>query len=43
MESIEVFSNEVNMRLSEEMDSLMFMMHSQINRAINTAISERYT
>ena len=29
------------MRLSHEMDSMMFMMHSQINRAISTAIAER--
>ena len=34
-------SNEFNLRLSQEMDSMMSMMHSQINRAITTAIAER--
>ena len=29
------------MRLSQEMGSMMSMMHSQINRAISTAIAER--
>ena len=40
-QSFETFSNEVNLRLSQEMDSMMSMMHSQINRAISTAIAER--
>ena len=40
-QSFETFSNEFNLRLSQEMDSLMSMMHSQINRAITTAIAER--
>ena len=35
------FSNEFKLRLSQEMDSMMSMMHSQINRAISTAIAER--
>ena len=35
------FSIEFNLGLSQEMDSMMSMMHSQINRAITTAISER--
>ena len=35
------FSNEFNLRLSQEMDSMMSMMHSQINRAVTTAIAER--
>ena len=39
--SFETFSNEFNLRLSQEMDSMMFMIHNQINRAINTAIAER--
>ena len=39
-QSFEMFSNEFNLRLSQEMDSLMSMMHSQINRAISNAISE---
>ena len=40
-ESFENFPNEFNLRLSQEMDSMVAMMHSQINRAISTAISER--
>ena len=39
--SFETFSNEFNLRLSQEMDSMMTMVHNQINRAISTAISER--
>ena len=38
---METFTSEFNMRLSQEMDSMMFMMHNQINRAISTAIAER--
>ena len=37
----ETFSIEFNLRLSQEMDSLMSMVHNQIKRAISTAISER--
>ena len=37
----EAFSSEFNLRLSQEMNSMMSMMHSQINRAITTAIAER--
>ena len=37
----EVFSSEFNLRLPQEMDSMMSMMRSQINRAITTAIAER--
>ena len=40
-QSFETFSNEFNLRVSQEMDSMMSMMHSQINRAISTAIAER--
>ena len=40
-QSFETFSNEFNLRLSQEVDSMMSMMHSQINRAITTAIAER--
>ena len=36
-ETVETFTSEFNMRLSQEIDS----MHSQINRAISTAIAER--
>ena len=41
LNSMQTFSNEINLRLSQEMDAMMSMMHSQINRAINSAISER--
>ena len=37
----ETFSNEINLRLSQQIDSMMAMMHSQINRAISSAISDR--
>ena len=40
-QSFETFSNEFYLRLSQEMDSMMSMMHSQINRAISAAIAER--
>ena len=35
-ETLETFTSEFNMRLSQEMDSMMSLMHSQINRAIST-------
>ena len=41
-QSFETFSNEFNLRLSQEMDSMMSMVHNQINRAISTAIPERF-
>ena len=37
-EYMETFTNEFNLRLSQEMDCMMAMMHSQIKRAINLAI-----
>ena len=40
-QSFETFSNEFNLRLSQEMDSMMAMVHSQINRAVSTAITEK--
>ena len=40
-QSFETFTSEFNLRLSQEMDSMLSMVHSQINSAINTAISER--
>ena len=40
-QSFETYSNEFNLRLSQELDSMMSMMHSQINRGITTAIAER--
>ena len=33
-QSFETFTSEFNLRLSQEMDSMMSMMHNQINRAI---------
>ena len=39
-QAFETFSNEFNLRLSQEMDSMMSMVHNQINRAISTATSE---
>ena len=40
-QSFEIFTNEFILRLSQEMDSMMSMVHNQINRTITTAISER--
>ena len=40
-QSFESFTNEFNLRLSQEMDSMTSMVHNQINRAISTAVSER--
>ena len=40
-QSFETFTNEFNLRLSQEIDSMMSMVHNQINRAISIAISER--
>ena len=40
-QSFDTFTTEFNLRLSQEMDSMMSMVHNQINRAISTAISER--
>ena len=40
-QSFETFTIEPNFRLSQEMDSMMSMMHNQINRAISTAIAEK--
>ena len=40
-QSFEALSTEFNLRLSQEMDSMMSIMHSQINRAITTAIAQR--
>ena len=38
---METFSNEINMRLSQETDAIMSLMHSRINRAISSTISEK--
>ena len=40
-QSFATFSNEFNLRLSQEMDSMMAMIHSQTNRVITAAIVER--
>ena len=40
-QSFEAFSNEYNLRLSQELDSMMSMMNSQINRAIGDAKLQR--
>ena len=40
-QSFETFTNEFNLRLSQEMDSMISIVHNRINRAISTAISER--
>ena len=40
-ETMEIFTSEFNMRLSQKMDPMMSMMHNQINRAISTAVAER--
>ena len=40
-ETMETFTSEFKMRLSQHMDSMMSMMHNQINRAISAAIAER--
>ena len=44
LEPIEAFTNfqkQFNLRLSQEMDSMMSMMHSQINRTISSDTSDR--
>ena len=40
-ETMETFTSEFRMRRSQQMDSMMSMMHRQINRAISTSIAER--
>ena len=39
--TMETFTCEFNMRLSQEVDSMMSMMHTQINRAKTSAIAGR--
>ena len=39
--TMEIFTSDFNMRLSQEMDSMMSMMHSQSNRAISSTKAER--
>ena len=41
LESMETFTIESNLRVSQEMSSIMTMMHWQINWAIRSAIDER--
>ena len=38
---MEILSGEMNFGLCREMDSLLSMMHAQINRAIGSAINDR--
>ena len=40
-ETMETFTIDFNKRCSQEMDSLMSMMHSHINRATSSTIAER--
>ena len=40
-ETMETLTSEFNMKLFQEKDSMMYMMHNQINIATNTAIAER--
>ena len=40
-ETIETFTSEFNMRLSQKMEAMMSMIHTQINRALTSAIAER--
>ena len=41
IESINILSGEMNARMSREMETMMDLMHTQISRAINFAMSER--
>ena len=41
LESKETPSSEMTLRLSQEMVSLLSMMHTQFNRAISSSISDR--
>ena len=38
---METFTSEFNMRILQEIYSMISMMHAQINRAITSAIAER--
>ena len=38
LESMQTLSNEINMRLSQEKDAMLSMMHSQINGAISEGV-----
>ena len=38
---METFPSEFNLSLPQDMDSMMSLMHSQINRAISSAKTER--
>ena len=41
MEFMETFTNEIIVRLSQAIDSMMSMVHSQPNREIRSAIAQR--
>ena len=38
---METFTNEYNLKSSQEIDTIMAMIHSQTNRTITSAISDR--
>ena len=38
---METFTNQINVSLSQEMDSMMSIMYSQFNSGISSAIAER--
>ena len=40
LESMEILSNEMNLTLSREIDSMVRMMHAQIKRTINFGMSQ---
>ena len=42
-ETMETFTSEFDMRLFQELESMMSMMHYQTNRAISSGIAERVT
>ena len=40
-ETMETFTSEFNMRLSQDMDTMLCILYSQINRAISSTLAER--
>ena len=43
LESRETLSSEMNLRLSQEIDPMISMIHAQMNTAINSAMSDQVT
>ena len=41
LETMQILSNGMNVRLSQAIDSMVSNMHAQINRAINSAMNEK--